>query len=69
MLTDRINSRLNFRAFLNIANVQEQCFDCLDAPILRVSSADVPKPYAKELELSCIPDRQKVADAARRALA
>lgn len=52
-----------------VANVQEHCFDCLDAPILRVSSADVPKPYAKELEQSCIPDRHKVADAARRALA
>ena len=30
--------------------VQRECFDDLDAPVLRVTAADVPMPYAKTLE-------------------
>ena len=50
-------------------NIYERAFDSLDAPIERVSGADVPMPYARELEQACIPDRRKVAEAAKRALA
>jgi len=48
-----------------IATIQERIFDELDAPIARVSGADVPMPYAKDLEQACIPDRKKVTDAAK----
>ena len=50
------------------ANVYERAFDELDAPIERVSSADVPLPYAKDLEQSCIPHAPDVAKAARKAM-
>jgi pyruvate dehydrogenase E1 component beta subunit len=30
--------------------VQRECFDHLDAPVLRVHQADVPMPYAKQIE-------------------
>jgi pyruvate dehydrogenase E1 component beta subunit len=48
--------------------VQRECFDALDAPIQRVSSADVPMPYAKTLEKAYLPQPEKVIDAVRRTL-
>jgi pyruvate dehydrogenase E1 component subunit beta len=38
------------------AEITEQAFDYLDAPVKRVSGADVPMPYAKNLEEMAIPD-------------
>ena len=38
------------------AEIMEQAFDYLDAPVKRVSGADVPMPYAKNLEQLAIPD-------------
>ena len=37
------------------ALITEQAFDHLDAPIQRVTGADVPMPYAKRLEQAAIP--------------
>jgi pyruvate dehydrogenase E1 component beta subunit len=48
--------------------VQRECFDSLDAPILRVSSADVPMPYAKTLEKAYLPQPEKVVEAVRKVL-
>jgi len=48
--------------------VQRECFDSLDAPILRVTSADVPMPYAKTLEKAYLPQPEKVVDAVKRVL-
>ncbi len=48
--------------------VQRECFDALDAPVQRVSSADVPMPYAKTLEKAYLPQPEKVIDAVRRTL-
>ncbi len=42
------------------ASVQEACFDYLDAPIKRVTGADVPMPFAAELEAMVIPDEQAI---------
>jgi len=50
------------------ANIQELAFDALDAPVERVSGADVPLPYARNLEQACIPHAPDVVKAARRAL-
>lgn len=50
------------------AILQEQAFDYLDAPVQRVSGAEVPAPYARNLELLAFPDEQRVIDAVRRAL-
>jgi pyruvate dehydrogenase E1 component beta subunit len=46
------------------ALIQEQAFDFLDAPIQRVTGADVPMPYAKRLEQSAIPHPEHVVSAA-----
>lgn len=48
--------------------IQHRAFDYLDAPVLRVTGADVPTPYAKSLEHLAFPDRQKVKDAVYRVL-
>jgi pyruvate dehydrogenase E1 component beta subunit len=48
--------------------IQEHAFDYLDAPVLRVSGAETPAPYARNLELAAFPSREDVADAARKVL-
>jgi pyruvate dehydrogenase E1 component beta subunit len=45
------------------ALVQEQAFDWLDAPVGRVTSADVPMPYSKPLEQIAFPHEPQVVDA------
>jgi len=50
------------------ALVAEQAFDELDAPIERVSGADVPMPYSKPLEDIAYPHEQHVIRAALAAL-
>ncbi len=47
-------------------HVYEACFDWLDAPIRRVNCADVPMPYAKNLEQAALP---KAADVTAAVLA
>jgi pyruvate dehydrogenase E1 component beta subunit len=37
-----------------VATVQEEAFDYLDAPIMRVASPEVPLPYSKPLELAAL---------------
>jgi pyruvate dehydrogenase E1 component beta subunit len=46
------------------ALIQEQAFDDLDAPIGRVTGADVPMPYSKPLEQIAFPHEPQVVDAA-----
>lgn len=45
------------------AQIQDNCFDYMDAPIKRVSAMDVPLPFAREIELMALPNVQKVLDA------
>jgi len=47
------------------ALIQEHAFDHLDAPIMRVTGADLPMPYSKPLEELAIPQEQQVIDAVR----
>jgi pyruvate dehydrogenase E1 component beta subunit len=46
------------------ALIQEQAFDYLDAPIGRVTGADVPMPYSKPLEQAAFPHEEHVVHAA-----
>ena len=48
--------------------IQREVFDSLDAPVLRVTQADVPMPYNKHLERAAKPSPEKVVAAARRVL-
>ena len=48
--------------------IQDKAFDYLDAPVKRVCGAEVPGPYARNLELAAFPSEEQVADAARQVL-
>ena len=50
------------------ARIQHACFDDLDAPVERVGMAEVPLPYAKELELAAMPTEDRIERAALRTL-
>ncbi|MDA1100064.1 MAG: pyruvate dehydrogenase complex E1 component subunit beta [Proteobacteria bacterium] len=47
------------------ARLMEQAFDDLDAPVTRIGGADVPMPYAANLEKLAIPDAAAIAAAAK----
>ena len=48
--------------------IQRECFDHLDAPVIRVHQADVPMPYAKNLERAAKPDAPKTIAAVKKVL-
>ena len=48
--------------------IQRECFDFLDAPVLRVHQTDVPMPYAKNLEKAAKPDAPKTIAAIKKVL-
>jgi pyruvate dehydrogenase E1 component beta subunit len=50
------------------ALIQEEAFDMLDAPVLRVTQADVPMPYAKTLEKAVKPNAELVIEKVNRVL-
>jgi pyruvate dehydrogenase E1 component beta subunit len=47
------------------SEITERAFDYLDAPVKRVSGADVPMPYAKNLEERAIPGVDQIVAAVR----
>ena len=46
--------------------IQRECFDDLDAPVLRVHQEDTPMPYAKALERAAKPDAGKIVAAVKK---
>ncbi len=44
------------------AQIMENCFYDLDAPILRIAGVDVPVPYNRKLELASIPTPEKIVN-------
>jgi pyruvate dehydrogenase E1 component beta subunit len=48
--------------------IQRDCFDDLDAPVVRVHQADVPMPYAKNLERAAKPDVAKTIAAVKKVM-
>lgn len=51
-----------------VSLVQEEAFDWLDAPVVRVTQADVPMPYAKNLEQLAKPSAERVVAACNRVM-
>ena len=47
------------------ARIQEEAFDDLDGPVLRVAGADVPMPYARELERAALPSEDEIVRAVK----
>jgi len=48
--------------------IQRECFDHLDAPVLRVHQEDTPMPYAKSLERAAKPDAAKTIAAIKKVM-
>ncbi|MDQ3243170.1 MAG: alpha-ketoacid dehydrogenase subunit beta, partial [Gemmatimonadota bacterium] len=48
--------------------IQRECFDDLDAPVIRVHQADVPMPYSKVLEKAAKPDAAKAIAAVKKVM-
>jgi len=70
MKTNRLVSVEEGWAFAGIgselaAQMMEQAFDWLDAPVKRVHGADVPLPYAANLEKMALPQPENIVEAAR----
>lgn len=58
-----------FGAAAEIAmRIYEEAFDQLDAPIERVTGADVPMPYARNLELLAMPHEEDIVRAVKKTL-
>jgi pyruvate dehydrogenase E1 component beta subunit len=51
-----------------VDHIQRECFDDLDAPVVRVHQADVPMPYAKNLERAAKPDVAKAIAAVKKVM-
>jgi pyruvate dehydrogenase E1 component beta subunit len=51
-----------------VSMIQEEAFDHLDAPVLRVTQADIPMPYAKNLEAMAKPSANHVIEAVNKVL-
>jgi 2-oxoisovalerate dehydrogenase E1 component len=49
--------------------IQEEVFDWLDAPVVRVAAADVPVPMSEPLEDACIPSVERIVAGIRQVLA
>ena len=48
------------------ALIQEQAFDYLDAPIARVTGADLPMPYSKPLEQIAFPHEAQIVETVKK---
>ena len=51
-----------------VSIIMEEAFDDLDAPVLRVTQADVPLPYNKKLEIWAKPGAARVVEACKKVL-
>ncbi len=51
-----------------VSLIQDEAFDDLDAPVVRVTQADIPMPYAKNLEQLAKPGVEAVVEACRKVL-
>jgi len=51
-----------------VSMIQEEAFDDLDAPVIRVTQADIPMPYAKNLEQMAKPSVDRVVQACNKVL-
>jgi len=47
----------------------EEAFDYLDSPVVRVTGANAPMPYARNLELAKTPDTAAIIKGVKQALA
>jgi len=46
--------------------ITENCFEYLDAPVMRISAQDVPMPYNRDLEQAALPHPEDIVNAAEK---
>ncbi|KAL0464079.1 UNVERIFIED_CONTAM: Pyruvate dehydrogenase E1 component subunit beta-2, mitochondrial [Sesamum latifolium] len=63
----KTNHLLGSNVMVSNTTVVEESFDYLDAPIERIAGADVPMPYAANLERMAVPQVDDIVRAAKRA--
>jgi pyruvate dehydrogenase E1 component beta subunit len=47
------------------AQITNECFDWMDAPVKRVAALDVPLPYSRDLERTALPSPQRIIEAVK----
>ncbi|MBN1562439.1 MAG: alpha-ketoacid dehydrogenase subunit beta [Anaerolineae bacterium] len=47
------------------AQITNECFDWMDAPVQRVAAMDIPLPYSREIELAALPSPAKIIKAVK----
>jgi pyruvate dehydrogenase E1 component beta subunit len=47
------------------AQITDECFDWMDAPVKRIAALDVPLPYSRDLEMTALPSPQKIIEAVK----
>ena len=52
-----------------VARIVKNCFEYLDAPVLRVAALDLPVPYAPALEEAMLPSKEKILSAIEQLIA
>ncbi len=57
--------RSGFSAELASVIAEEECFDFLDAPIIRLAGKEIPMPYHPELEKKAVPQVEDIVEACR----
>ncbi len=62
IIIDDSNRTCGFAAEVS-AYASEDCFDCLKAPIKRITRADVPVPFSRVMESYVLPDEEKLINA------
>ena len=48
------------------SSIQEEAFDYLDGPVVRVAGANIPAPYARKLEAAVYPSPERIVQAVER---
>ncbi len=56
------------KILIYVFNFPGDAFNYLDAPVYRVTGADVPLPYAKTLEVACIPQPHNIVLSVKKSL-
>ena len=47
------------------AQITQECFDWMDAPVQRVAAMDIPLPYSRDIELMALPSAEKIVKAVK----
>jgi len=47
------------------AQIHDECFDWMDAPVKRVAAMDIPLPYSREIEQRALPSPEKIIQAVK----